>query len=197
MATAESTGRWLKHVPNALTVLRLVLVPVFIVLLFWEPTHWQWRLAAAIAFSVAILTDFFDGRLARKYNLISDFGKLWDPIADKVLTGAAFVSLSILGELPWWVTIIILVREWGVTWMRVAMLKYGVMAAQAGGKLKTFLQSIALILYLLKIGNAFMEWLGYLTMGAAFVLTVVTGLMCVREALALRSQARAKNEDDG
>ncbi|MDR1237360.1 MAG: CDP-diacylglycerol--glycerol-3-phosphate 3-phosphatidyltransferase [Propionibacteriaceae bacterium] len=199
MATTELTGRWLRQVPNALTVLRLVLVPVFIVLLFWQPTLWQWRLAAAIAFTVAILTDFFDGRLARKYNLISDFGKLWDPIADKVLTGAAFVSLSILGELPWWVTIVILVREWGVTWMRVAMLKYGVMAAQAGGKLKTFLQSVALILYLLKIGNAFMEWLGYLTMGAAFVLTVVTGLMCVREAMVLRSQATqpTKGDDDG
>ncbi|MDR1431474.1 MAG: CDP-diacylglycerol--glycerol-3-phosphate 3-phosphatidyltransferase [Propionibacteriaceae bacterium] len=195
MPEADLGNRWLRQLPNALTVLRLILVPVFVVLLFWHPDQPLWRLASTIAFTVAIVTDFFDGRLARKYGLISDFGKLWDPIADKVLTGAAFVSLSILGELPWWVTLIILVREWGITWMRVAMLKYGVMAANAGGKLKTFLQAVALIIYLLKADTAFMEWLGYLTMGAAFVLTVVTGLMLVREALVMRRQA-AKGKDD-
>ncbi|MDR1711760.1 MAG: CDP-diacylglycerol--glycerol-3-phosphate 3-phosphatidyltransferase [Propionibacteriaceae bacterium] len=182
---------WLRHVPNALTVLRLILVPIFLVFLFAHPDLWEWRLASALAFSVAIATDFADGRIARKYDLVSDFGKLWDPIADKALTGAAFVALSILDELPWWVTIIILVREWGITWMRVVMLKYGVMAAAAGGKVKTFLQSIALILYLLNIDSVFMMWLGYLTMGAAFVLTVVTGLLYIRDALRLRAAQQA------
>jgi CDP-diacylglycerol--glycerol-3-phosphate 3-phosphatidyltransferase len=186
---AEASG-WLRFVPNALTVLRMVLVPVFVVLLFLHPDLWEWRLASALAFAVAIGTDFFDGRIARKYNLISNFGKLWDPIADKALTGAAFISLSILGELPWWVTLIILIREWGITWMRVVMLKYGVMAAAAGGKVKTFLQAIALLLYLLNVELVFMRWLSYLTMGAAFVLTVVTGLMYVRDALKLRAEQR-------
>jgi CDP-diacylglycerol--glycerol-3-phosphate 3-phosphatidyltransferase len=189
--------RWL---PNALTVLRLVLVPVFVALLFMHPEDFGWRMAATVAFGVAILTDLFDGKIARRYNLVSDFGKLWDPIADKALTGAAFISLSILGELWWWVTILILVREWGITWMRVAMLKYEVMAAAAGGKLKTLLQSIALLMFLpypiqLTVQVApFWGWLAWLVMGAAFVLTAVTGLMYVRDALRLRAEAiRAKS----
>ncbi|MCA0294414.1 MAG: CDP-diacylglycerol--glycerol-3-phosphate 3-phosphatidyltransferase [Actinobacteria bacterium] len=184
--------RWL---PNALTVLRLVLVPVFVVLLFLHPADFGWRLLATVAFGVAILTDLFDGKLARKYDLVSDFGKIWDPIADKALTGAAFISLSILGELWWWVTIIILLREWGITWMRVAMLKYEVMAAAAAGKIKTLLQAIALLMFLpypiqLTVQVApFWGWLAWLVMGAAFVLTVVTGLMYVRDALRLRAEA--------
>jgi len=191
------------NLPNALTVLRLVLVPVVVVLLFIDPSSLVWRLAATVAFGVAILTDYFDGRLARKHNLISDFGKIWDPIADKALTGAAFVSLSILGELPWWVTILILVREWGITWMRVIMLRYEVMAAAAGGKLKTLLQSIALLMFLpYNIWSTvavfpFWFWLGWLVMGAAFVLTVVTGVMYIFDALRLRAAAQAARERDG
>ncbi|MCB0911654.1 MAG: CDP-diacylglycerol--glycerol-3-phosphate 3-phosphatidyltransferase [Propionibacteriaceae bacterium] len=188
--------------PNALTVLRLILVPVFLVLLFWHPEEFAWRLAATVAFGVAILTDLFDGKIARRYNLVSDFGKIWDPIADKALTGAAFISLSILGELPWWITIIILVREWGITWMRAAMLKYEVMAAAAGGKLKTVLQSIALIMFLPypmpKVQELlpFWFWLAWLVMGAAFVLTLVTGVMYVRDALRLKAEATAKGKGD-
>jgi CDP-diacylglycerol--glycerol-3-phosphate 3-phosphatidyltransferase len=185
--------------PNALTVLRLVLVPVFVVLLFLHPEDFGWRMAATVAFGVAILTDLFDGKLARRYDLVSDFGKIWDPIADKALTGAAFISLSILGELPWWVTIIILVREWGITLMRVQMLKYAVMAAAAGGKLKTFLQSIALLMFLpynVNLTPPFWYLLSWLVMGAAFVLTVVTGIMYIRDALRLRAAALAKAKDD-
>ncbi|MGC3993581.1 MAG: CDP-diacylglycerol--glycerol-3-phosphate 3-phosphatidyltransferase [Propionicimonas sp.] len=183
--------------PNALTVLRLVLVPVFLVVLFAHPADFSWRLAATVAFGVAILTDLFDGKLARRYDLVSDFGKIWDPIADKALTGAAFISLSILGELPWWITIVILAREWGITWMRAAMLKYEVMAAAAGGKLKTVLQSIALLMFLPYPMPATREllpfwfWLGWLVMGAALVLTLVTGVMYVRDALRLRAEAKA------
>ncbi|HQY99085.1 MAG TPA: CDP-diacylglycerol--glycerol-3-phosphate 3-phosphatidyltransferase [Propionicimonas sp.] len=186
--------------PNALTVLRLALVPVFVVLLFLHPADLGWRLAATVAFGLAILTDYFDGSLARKHNLVSDFGKIWDPIADKALTGAAFISLSVLNELPWWVTIIILVREWGITWMRVAMLKYGVMAAAAGGKLKTLLQAIALLMFLpypidqTMAVAPFWGWLAWLVMGAAFVLTAVTGVMYVFEALRLKAAATAKPE---
>ncbi|PFG16560.1 CDP-diacylglycerol--glycerol-3-phosphate 3-phosphatidyltransferase [Propionicimonas paludicola] len=190
------------NLPNALTVLRLILVPVFVTLLFIDASSLSWRLAATLAFGVAILTDYFDGRLARKHNLISDFGKIWDPIADKALTGAAFISLSILGELPWWVTIVILVREWGITWMRVIMLRYEVMAAAAGGKLKTLLQSIALLMFLpYNIWSTeavwpFWFWLGWLVMGAAFVLTVVTGVMYVFDALRLRAAAQAGRDRD-
>lgn len=188
--------------PNALTVLRLVLVPVFLVLLFLHPADFGWRMVATAAFGVAILTDFFDGNLARRYGLVSDFGKIWDPIADKALTGAAFIALSILGELLWWVTIVILVREWGITWMRVVMLKYGVMAAAAGGKLKTLLQSIALLMFLpypihltMQIAP-FWGWLAWLVMGAAFVLTAVTGVMYVFDALKLRSESVNRNSGD-
>ncbi len=187
--------------PNALTVLRLVLVPVFLVLLFLHPADFGWRMVATVAFGVAILTDFFDGNLARTYGLVSDFGKIWDPIADKALTGAAFIALSILGELPWWVTIVILVREWGITWMRVVMLKYGVMAAAAGGKLKTLLQSIALLMFLpypihltMQIAP-FWGWLAWLVMGAAFVLTAVTGVMYVFDALKLRAESVNRNSE--
>lgn len=183
--------------PNALTVLRLVLVPVFVVLLFVQPANLAWRAGATVVFGVAILTDLFDGRLARRYGLVSDFGKIWDPIADKALTGAAFISLSILGELPWWVTVIILVREWGITWMRVRMLKYEVMAAAPGGKLKTVLQSVALLMFLpYPISQTaevlpFWFWLAWLVMGAALVLTVVTGLQYVVDAWRLRAKALA------
>lgn len=191
------------QLPNALTVLRLILVPVFVVLMFIDPgTGLGWRLAGTIAFAVAIITDFFDGRLARRYNLVSDFGKIWDPIADKALTGAAFIVLSIFGELPWWVTILILLREWGITWMRVVMLKYAVMAAAPAGKLKTFTQSVALLMFLpyniwdtLAIAP-FWFWLGWLVMGAAFVLTVVTGGMYVVDAIRLRRQSSSTSEDE-
>ncbi len=186
--------------PNALTILRLVLVPVFVVLLFLNPNDPYWRLAATIMFGIAILTDLFDGRLARKHDLVSDFGKIWDPIADKALTGAAFISLSILAELPWWITILILVREWGITWMRVRMLKYAVMAAAPGGKLKTVLQSVALLMFLLYPVALTREWApwwfwpAWVVMGAAFLLTVVTGVQYVVDAWRLRADALRKGD---
>jgi CDP-diacylglycerol---glycerol-3-phosphate 3-phosphatidyltransferase len=191
------------QLPNALTVGRLVLVPVFVALMFVEPsTGFGWRFAGTVAFGLAILTDYFDGSLARKYNLVSNFGKIWDPIADKALTGAAFIVLSIFNELPWWVTILILVREWGITWMRVVMLKYAVMAAAPAGKLKTLMQSIALLMFLpYPIGQTlapapFWFWLGWLVMGTAFALTVITGVMYVFDALRLRRQAADEPHSD-
>lgn len=198
MTDQSASHRVPAWLPNALTVLRLILVPVFLVLLFLHPDQFAWRLGATLAFTVAILTDLFDGKIARKYDLVSDFGKIWDPIADKALTGAAFISLSVLGELPWWITVIILVREWGITWMRVQMLKYEVMAAAAGGKLKTVLQSVALIMFLpYNIAATPLWWSipAWLVMGAAFLLTLVTGLMYVRDALRLRAAAVAKRDD--
>ncbi len=182
---------------NGLTLLRLVLVPVFAWILLSHPHDLWWRLSSTALFGLAIATDALDGRIARKYNLITDFGKLWDSIADKALTGMAFIGLSILGELPWWITVLVLAREWGITWMRVAMLKYGVMAANAGGKLKTVLQSIALLLFLpgLPLMPVWLQWIAWLAMAAAVLLTVVTAVPYIREAIELRRKGVAEQEE--
>jgi CDP-diacylglycerol--glycerol-3-phosphate 3-phosphatidyltransferase len=181
----------------------MILVPVFLVVLFIAP-HDPWtRLGAALTFVVAVLTDLFDGKIARKYNVVTDFGKLWDPIADKAITGAAFISLSILGELWWWVTILILIREWGITYMRFRMKKYKVMAAAKGGKWKTMLQCIALsIMLLYPLGFAqlidnqawytcwlVLDYVGLAVMAAALVLTLITGVMYVRDAMRIKQEA--------
>jgi CDP-diacylglycerol---glycerol-3-phosphate 3-phosphatidyltransferase len=159
------------NVANALTVLRLALVPVFIGLLVaGGPGS---RAAAFVAFAVASVTDLLDGELARRRNLITDFGKIADPIADKALTGSALATLSFLGELPWWVTVVILVRELAVTALRFWVIRQGVIAASRGGKFKTLLQVIAISLYIL----SWHVWLErQLFMGAAVVVTVVTGI---------------------
>ena len=190
MTTAQPS--WLNPA-NALTLLRLVLVPVFAWMLLSHPHELWWRLATTAVFALAIGTDALDGRIARKYNLITDFGKLWDPIADKALTGMAFVLLSIVGELPWWMTIIILLREWGITALRFAILQYGVMAANRGGKLKTLVQSFALIAFLLwlpELGFWF-EVVKWALMWIAFLLTVVTGVDYLYEAYKLRKASLA------
>lgn len=192
-STAAAPSNW--NVPNVLTVLRIVLVPVFLVVLFVEPHDQGWRLAATAIFTVAILTDLADGHIARKHNLVTDFGKLWDPVADKALTGAAFVALGILGELWWWIIIVILVREWGITWVRAAIAKYGIMAANKGGKAKTVTQSVALIAFLLWL-EPLPDWVGWIAWGVMFLalaLTVVTGLDYIRHALRIRSEALASD----
>jgi CDP-diacylglycerol--glycerol-3-phosphate 3-phosphatidyltransferase len=186
------------NVPNALTAFRIVLVPVFAWMLLTHPDEPRWRLLTAAVFTLAILTDSLDGYLARRHNLVTKFGKLADPIADKALTGMALICLSIIGELWWWATVVILVREWGITILRFAMLRYGVMAAGRGGKIKTFVQAIAIILYLLPLGAvaawspvlaAVATWVAVAVMLAAVVLTVVTGLDYLREAFRLRRQS--------
>ena len=183
------------NVPNALTVLRLVMVPVFAWALLAHPDSVGWRVASTAIFLVAILTDAVDGKVARKYDLVTSFGKLADPIADKALTGMAFVGLSVLGELPWWITIVILVREWGITVLRFVVIRYGVMAADRGGKLKTLLQAVALTLFLLPLtlvdGLGWLHVVGWVVMVAALVLTVLTGANYVRSALALRRSSRS------
>ncbi|WP_433168365.1 CDP-diacylglycerol--glycerol-3-phosphate 3-phosphatidyltransferase [Kribbella sp. CA-247076] len=180
------------NVANALTVLRLILVPLFVWLLLREGgTSDGNRLLATAAFVVAIVTDRFDGDIARRWNLVTNFGKIADPIADKALTGAAFIGLSLLGELPWWVTVVVLVREWGVTLLRFWVIRHGVMPASRGGKLKTVLQAIALGLYLLPWQDvAVIHWTAVGIMGAAVIVTIVTGLDYVGRALRLRAAAK-------
>lgn len=183
------------NVANGLTTLRLLLVPVFAVVLFTDDGHHTgWRLAAAGIFAAAVLTDKFDGDIARKRGLITDFGKLADPIADKALTGTALVGLSILGLLPWWVTAVILFREVAVTLLRFWVIRHSVLAASRGGKAKTFAQAVALGLYILPLSG----WAGTLrwwVLMIAVVLTVATGLDYVARALRLRRAA--KREADG
>jgi CDP-diacylglycerol--glycerol-3-phosphate 3-phosphatidyltransferase len=177
----------LVNIANILTVTRLALVPVFLLTLFWDPESLGWRLAAALVFAVASVTDHVDGRLARKFGLVTDFGKVIDPIADKALTGAALFGLSILGDLPWWVTITIAVREVGVTLLRFWVIRYGVIAASYGGKAKTLAQIIAIGLFLLPLPEWFdpIEWTAMIV---AVVLTIVTGVDYVIRAIRLRAR---------
>jgi CDP-diacylglycerol---glycerol-3-phosphate 3-phosphatidyltransferase len=181
--SADSTKPGLLNVANALTVVRILLVPVFVVCLFAGGTGW--RLAALAAFCVASLTDLLDGRLARSRGLVTDFGKIADPIADKALTGAALISLSVLGELPWWVTAVILIREFGVTALRFAVIRHGVIAASPGGKLKTLLQVIAICLYVLPPSLSPPDLVKQVVMAAAVVVTLVTGADYVVRAVRL------------
>jgi CDP-diacylglycerol--glycerol-3-phosphate 3-phosphatidyltransferase len=169
------------NVANVLTVLRICLVPVFVVCLVAGGTGW--RLAALAAFGGASLTDFLDGQLARKRGLVTDFGKIADPIADKALIGAALITLSAIGELPGWVTGLILARELGITALRFAVIRRGVIAASQGGKLKTLLQIIAICLYVLPWSNGVLAVIREVVMAAALVVTLVTGVDYVIRAV--------------
>ncbi|MFI7451210.1 CDP-diacylglycerol--glycerol-3-phosphate 3-phosphatidyltransferase [Nonomuraea sp. NPDC049714] len=173
------------NIANVLTVLRLALVPFFVFCLLVPGTGW--RLAALAVFAVASFTDHLDGELARRYGLITDFGKIADPIADKALTGAALVCLSVLDELPWWVTIVILGREIGITLLRLVLIRRAVIPASYGGKVKTVLQIAAIVLYILPGVPDPLRWV---TMGAAVIVTVVTGGDYVVRAFKLRKVAR-------
>jgi CDP-diacylglycerol--glycerol-3-phosphate 3-phosphatidyltransferase len=132
------------------------------------------------------MTDWVDGELARKRNLVTDFGKIADPIADKALTGSALVGLSVLGQLWWWVTIAILVREIGITLLRLVVIRYGVIPASKGGKLKTVLQIVAITLFIVPGPIDPLRWA---VMGAALLVTVLSGFDYVVRAWRLRRQA--------
>jgi CDP-diacylglycerol---glycerol-3-phosphate 3-phosphatidyltransferase len=181
----------LVNIANILTVIRLALVPVFLVTLFAVEGSTGWRLTAALVFAIASATDNLDGRLARKFGLVTDFGKVIDPIADKALTGAALIGLSILGDLPWWVTVTIAVREVGVTLLRFWVIRYGVIAASYGGKAKTLAQIVAIELFLLPL-PAWFAPIDWTVMIIALVLTIVTGVDYVVRAIRLRAGARTR-----
>jgi CDP-diacylglycerol--glycerol-3-phosphate 3-phosphatidyltransferase len=174
------------NIANALTVLRLVLVPVFLIqLLHDDGENNAWRVAAFVTFAIASVTDRIDGELARKRGLVTDFGQIADPIADKALIGAALVGLSLLDELWWWVTVLILVREIGVTLLRFFVIRHGVMPASRGGKVKTLLQGLAIGLFVLPLPSG-LHWVAVGLMVAAVVLTVITGVDYVARAVRLR-----------
>nr|WP_237572505.1 CDP-diacylglycerol--glycerol-3-phosphate 3-phosphatidyltransferase [Mycolicibacterium lacusdiani] len=171
------------NVANLLTGLRVVLVPVFLAALFVGDGHeTSWRLVAFAVFTVAVITDRIDGEIARAYGMVTEFGKLADPIADKALIGAALIGLSLLGDLPWWVTVVILVREIAVTLLRFAVIRRGVIPASRGGKVKTLVQAVAIGLFVLPLSGAWLTG-AWVLMVAAVVLTVLTGLDYVLSAV--------------
>jgi CDP-diacylglycerol---glycerol-3-phosphate 3-phosphatidyltransferase len=171
---------------NLLTVVRIVLVPVFVVLVVVsDMTADGWRMVACLTFCVASATDFVDGWIARRFQLVTSFGKVADPIADKALTGTALVLLSAYELVPWWVTLLILVREWGVTALRFWVIRLGIIPASRGGKVKTALQTAAIAWYLWPVPDPY-DVVGPWLMGAALVVTVVTGVDYVLQALRLR-----------
>ena len=174
----------LLNIANVLTGVRLLLVPVFLLALFVDMGQSTgWRYVATGVFIVAAITDRFDGELARARGLVTAFGTLADPIADKALTGAALITLSVIGELPVWVTAAILVRELGITVLRFAVIRRGVIAASQGGKLKTLLQIIAICLYVLPPSLGIPAVIREVVMGAALVVTLVTGVDYVIRAV--------------
>ncbi|MCX4670443.1 CDP-diacylglycerol--glycerol-3-phosphate 3-phosphatidyltransferase [Streptomyces sp. NBC_01381] len=189
-AAVNQASVW--NVANLLTVIRLLLVPGFVMLLLADGGYDQaWRAWAWAAFAVAMITDLFDGHLARTYNLVTDFGKIADPIADKAIMGAALICLSYLGDLPWWVTGVILGRELGITLLRFWVIRFGVIPASRGGKMKTLAQGTAVGMYVLPLTGP-LATLRFWVMALAVVLTVVTGLDYVRQAVVLRRQGLAE-----
>lgn len=166
-------------VPNLISVARILLTPVFIVVALTNPEPGLARTSAAVLFAVLIATDFVDGQIARSRGLVTDFGKLIDPIADKAITGSAFVVLSLLGELPWWITIVVLVREVGITVYRLVVANQVVIAADWAGKAKTMAQAIALPLALLPLQawlGDWAVWVCVVAMTIAVALTVYSGI---------------------
>ena len=181
------------NVANVLTVVRILLAPVFVYLLLLDdgqmgPVRW----VAAVLFIVAIATDGIDGHIARSRNLVTDLGVLLDPIADKILTLSALVVLSVLGELWWWVTVIIVVRELGITIWRLVVVSTVVIPASKGGKLKTLAQAVGISLFLLPLATVvgdWVLWVNYTVMAVAFALTVYTGIEYLVQARLAKSRS--------
>jgi len=176
---------------NVITVVRILLVPLVVAALLADRDG-GWRVVAGVLFALAAISDRVDGYLARRMDQVTDWGKLADPIADKLLMGGTLVTLSVLGDLPWWVTLVILVRELGITALRLAVLRYVVIPASRGGKLKTALQSVGIGLFVLPldqmpdvVGRA--AWAVVL---AAVLVTVVTGVDYLRRGWVVRRAAQ-------
>ena len=188
------------NLPNMLTLVRILMIPVFWWLLMYDDgTNAATRVAATVVFIVAAITDWLDGWLARKQGLVTTFGKIADPLADKALTGVALIGLSVLDELWWWVTILIIAREVGVTVIRFVVLKHGVIPASRGGKAKTLFQMVGIILFLLPItADMTVLWWGRnAVMAVAVVLTTLTGFDYVHRAYRTRSDSKADKAEQG
>lgn len=194
-ASAAGAPPAVLNVANMLTGLRLALVPVFVVALFADGgDNAKMRFVAFGVFAAASMTDRLDGNIARRRGLVTAFGTIADPIADKALIGAALIGLSVIGELPWWITVVILVREVGITALRFWVLRYGIIPASRGGKAKTFLQAVAIGLFVLPLEvlipvPVVVDALRWAVLIPALVLTVLTGVDYLLRALRLRAAA--------
>ncbi|WP_165990164.1 CDP-diacylglycerol--glycerol-3-phosphate 3-phosphatidyltransferase [Streptomyces sp. YIM 98790] len=189
-AGTTTAGLW--NLANILTMVRLLLVPGLVVLMFVGGGHDPgWRSLAWAAFTIAMITDLFDGEIARRRGLVTDFGKIADPIADKAIMGAALICLSVLGDLSWWVTAVILAREVGITLMRFWVIRHAVIPASRGGKMKTLTQGVAVGMYILALTGP-LATLRWWVMAVAVALTVLTGLDYIRQAVVLRRRGLAR-----
>jgi len=192
------------NIPNVLTTLRIVMVPFFgWALLVDGGDSVTWRLVAWLLFGIAMITDKIDGDIARARNLVTDFGKIADPIADKAITGMAFIGLSVVGDIWWWVTIVVLLREWSVTLLRLSILKRVVIAAKDLGKLKTTVQAIALATLTLPLRDEglptglqppgeFVFYAAQVCLAVAVGLTVWSGYEFFRDVWRQRGAIRAR-----
>jgi CDP-diacylglycerol--glycerol-3-phosphate 3-phosphatidyltransferase len=173
------------NIANIITIVRILFAPVFVWLILIDPVG-PLRWLALTLFVVGTVSDGLDGYLARSRNLGTSLGVLLDPIADKVLIGAGLVVLSMVGEMPWWVTILVLVREFGITLYRMLIVHREIHAASWGGKVKTTAQSIAVSFALAPFPALLGDWMNYVNgalMWAAVALTVWTGLEYVWKAI--------------
>jgi CDP-diacylglycerol--glycerol-3-phosphate 3-phosphatidyltransferase len=178
----ETRGFFYRQTPNLITSSRILVVPfvLWLILTQWD-SMWM-RLIALALLILAASTDGIDGAIARKRNLVTNLGKILDPIADKALLSGSLVALSIQDAVPWWVTILILVREFGITIYRLAVYKRRVISASGGGKLKTVIQIIAVSMALAPF-DFLGAWFEYLTTGMIYLavaLTLYTGLQYLR-----------------
>ncbi len=162
------------NLPNKLTTLRVILIPFFVAVLLWESGQNQaLRYAAAAIFVIASLTDLLDGKIARRYHLVTNFGKFMDPLADKLLVCSALICLIELGQLPAWMVIVIISREFIISGFRLVASDNGVViAASYWGKFKTTFQMVAVILLILRIPALFV--VTRLCVWTALILTVVS-----------------------
>ena len=200
MTTSAKPSTW--NLPNALTTLRILMVPLFGWALLQDGgDSVGWRVTAFVIFTLAMITDKIDGDIARARNLVTDFGKIADPIADKAITGMAFIGLSIVGDIWWWVTILVLVREWSITFARVSVMKYVVIPAAQSGKIKTALQGVALAGLSLPMRqvDGWMDLPGevlfyasQVLLAAAVVMTLWSGYEFYREAWRQRAALAAR-----
>ena len=171
------------NVPNFLTTIRIIVLPILAWLLFREDAASDSnRLIAGVLFIIAALTDIADGTIARRWNLITNFGKIFDPIADKALIGVALVGLSYLNLLDWWFTWVILARELFVTFLRFWVINKGVIPASRGGKLKTIMQIIAISFYLLPLPET-VSLLAEVLMYVAVIMTLATAVDYIMKAI--------------
>ena len=174
------------NVPNVLTTLRIVMVPFFgFALLQDGGDSVTWRLVAFTLFVLAMITDKVDGDIARARGLVTNFGKIADPIADKAITGMAFIGLSIVGDIYWWVTIVVLLREWSVTFLRLSVLKHVVIAASGSGKLKTVLQAVALSVLCLPLPHGGSHGGAFDQFGVLGEVLFYVGQVCLAGAVAM------------